>query len=58
MKFFLHALGGAVALGLSLSAVAGPDWYVIEKARNAKRAEAQQQKQQTEDHAAMMKKCR
>ncbi|CAG2138679.1 hypothetical protein LMG19282_01535 [Cupriavidus campinensis] len=58
MKFFLHALGGAVALGLSLSAVAGPDWYVIEKARNAKRAEAQQQKQQTEDHAAMMQKCR
>lgn len=56
MKFFLHALGGAVALGLSLSAVAGPDWYVIEKARAAKRAEAQQQKsQQTEDHAAMMR---
>ncbi|AMR78394.1 MULTISPECIES: hypothetical protein [Cupriavidus] len=66
MKFFFHALGGAVALGLSLSAVAGPDWYVIEKARNAKRAEAQQLKaQQAEDHtamrrdhAAMMQKCR
>ncbi|WP_454731562.1 MULTISPECIES: hypothetical protein [Cupriavidus] len=55
MKSLLHALVGAVALALSLSAVAGPDWYVIEKARAAKRAEAQQQKQQTEDHAAMMR---
>ncbi|CAG9166387.1 hypothetical protein [Cupriavidus pinatubonensis] len=59
MKSLLHALVGAVALALSLSAVAGPDWYVIEQARAAKRAEAQQQKsQQTEDHAAMMQKCR
>lgn len=68
MKPLLHALVGAVALGLSLSAVAGPDWYVIEKARAAKLAEAQQQKSQQpmmgdhaammRDHAAMMQMCR
>ncbi|WP_354687345.1 hypothetical protein [Cupriavidus necator] len=56
MKSLLHALVGAVALAFSLSAVAGPDWYVIEKARDSKLAEAQQQKsQQSRDHAAMMR---
>lgn len=36
MKTILLAVGAALALGTSLSAVAGPDWYVIEKARAAK----------------------
>lgn len=66
MKSLLHGLVGAVVLGLSLSAVAGPDWYVIEKARDAKRTEAQHSKARqtgdntamTRDQAATMQKCR
>ncbi|AVA37682.1 hypothetical protein C3Z06_09585 [Cupriavidus metallidurans] len=61
MKTILLAVGAALALGTSLSAVAGPDWYVIEKARAAKQTEAKQAKAQAameRDHAAMMKACR
>ncbi|CAG9183774.1 hypothetical protein CURE108131_18980 [Cupriavidus respiraculi] len=66
MKSLLHALVGAVSLRVSLSAVAGPNWDVIESARTAKRAEAQQHKPQKPDdskamlrhHDAMMQKCR
>lgn len=41
MKTILLAVGTALTLGTSLSAVAGPDWYVIEKARAAKQTKAQ-----------------
>ncbi|WP_434033917.1 hypothetical protein [Cupriavidus sp. a3] len=58
MKSLLYTFVGAVALAFSLSAVAGPDWYVIEKARAAKQTEAQQKSQQSRDHAAMMGMCR
>lgn len=57
MKTYLLAVGGAVALAVSLSAMAGPDWYVIEKGRAAKQAESHQPKSQQpmmNDHAAMM----
>lgn len=56
MKTILLAVGTALTLGTSLSAVAGPDWYVIEKARAAKQTKAQAALER--DHAAMMKACR
>lgn len=61
MKAILLAMGVALALGTSLTALGGPDWYVIEKARSAKQVEAQQSKSKAtteRDHAAMMKACR
>lgn len=60
MKKLILAAAGMTALVSSLSALAGPDWAVIEKARAAKRAEthaAQMQQPMTGDHAAMMKAC-
>jgi len=39
MKAFLLAGAALTAASVSLSAIAGPDFYVIEKAREAKRAE-------------------
>lgn len=41
MKKIILATAGAVALVSSLTAFAGPDFYVIEKARAAKHTEAQ-----------------
>ncbi|WP_416047317.1 hypothetical protein [Cupriavidus basilensis] len=60
MKKIILAAAGMTALISSLSVLAGPDWYVIEKARAAKQAEkhtAQMQQQMAGDHAAMMKAC-
>jgi len=64
MKTILLTMAGAVTAAVSLAAIAGPDWSVIEKARAAKQAQAQAQKatphqpMMMEDHAAMMKACR
>lgn len=60
MKKLILAAAGMAALVSSLSALAGPDWAVIERARAAKKAEthaAQMQQPMTGDHAAMMKAC-
>ncbi|WP_198046125.1 hypothetical protein [Cupriavidus taiwanensis] len=43
MKKIILATAGAVALFSSFTAFAGPDFYVIEKARAAKHAEVQHQ---------------
>lgn len=43
MKRILLTLLGAVALTSSLSAVAGPDWTVIDRARAAARSQQAQQ---------------
>ena len=40
MKTILFTMVGAIATSVSLAAVAGPDFYVIEKARASKQAEA------------------
>lgn len=56
MKTFLLTMIGAIATAISLTAMAGPDFYVIEKARYAKQAESH--KSVPGDHAAMMKACR
>lgn len=62
MKTILFTMAGAVTTAVSLAAMAGPDWSVIEKARAAKQAQAQKQTPHQpmtmEDHAAMMKACR
>jgi len=60
MKTILLTMVGAIATAVSLAAVAGPDFYVIEKARAAKQAEAHKSVPQPKisDHAAMMKACR
>ncbi|TDF62533.1 hypothetical protein [Cupriavidus sp. L7L] len=62
MKTILLTMAGAMAAALSLAAMAGPDWSVIEKARGAKQAQAQKatphQPMTMEDHAAMIKACR
>ncbi|GAB7547724.1 hypothetical protein [Cupriavidus sp. 8B] len=60
MKKIILAAVGTTALIASLSVLAGPDWYVIEKARAAKQTEmhAAQMQQKTGDPAAMMKTCR
>ncbi|MFS8979706.1 hypothetical protein PO002_35410 [Cupriavidus necator] len=62
MKTILLTMAGAVTAAVSLAAIAGPDWSVIEKARAAKQAQAQKatphQPMMMEDHAAMMKACR
>ncbi len=55
MKKIILAAAGITALASSLSVLAGPDWSVIEKAREAKRAETQQHK--AADSAAMMQMC-
>lgn len=39
-KLLLVSLIGALALGATLPAIAGPDWDVIERARKAKREAA------------------
>lgn len=60
MKELILAAAGITALISSLSALAGPDWAVIEKARAAKKAgthEAQMRQPMTSDQAAMMKAC-
>ena len=60
MKKLILAAAGVTALISSLSALAGPDWTVIEKARAAQKAEAhaaQMQQPMTGDRAAMMKAC-
>ncbi|MGY2492800.1 hypothetical protein [Cupriavidus sp. CP313] len=60
MKKFILAAAGMTALASSLSVLAGPDWAVIEKAREAKKAEAhaaQMQQSMAGDHAAMMRAC-
>ncbi|QWC88818.1 hypothetical protein [Cupriavidus metallidurans] len=60
MKELILAAAGITALISSLSALAGPDWAVIEKARAAKKAEtheAQMRQPMTSDHAAMKKAC-
>ncbi|WP_316149977.1 hypothetical protein [Cupriavidus sp. BIC8F] len=62
MKTILLTMACAVTATVSLAAMAGPDWSVIEKARAAKQAQAQKvtahQPMMMEDHAAMMKACR
>jgi len=54
MKKIFLAAAGIAALASSLPVLAGPDWYVIEKARAANRAEMQHK---AADSAAMMEKC-
>lgn len=62
MKTILLTMASAVAAAVPLTATAGPDWSVIEKARAAKQVQAQKapphQPMTMEDHAAMMKACR
>ncbi len=60
MKKIILAAVGTTALLASLSVLAGPDWYVIERARAAKQAEMRtaQMQQKAGDQAAMMKACR
>lgn len=45
MKKLLNTLIGALALGAALPAVAGPDWQVIEQARENERSQLAQAEQ-------------
>jgi hypothetical protein len=69
MKKIIATITGVIALGVSLSAAAGPDWALIEQARqqNARlvqvqatqlgQADVQKQKEMNRTMEDMMKEC-
>ncbi|CAJ0808658.1 hypothetical protein LMG19083_04747 [Ralstonia psammae] len=55
---FIALAAGLAALLSSVATFAGPDWYLIEKARAAKLAQVRaEQAQKAGDPAAMMQMC-